>query len=386
MPVPSPQFGQALQDTSGAQNAPQNDAAVDSVVQQPSDPAVTQLLQNLGDAQEMIASGQYSLLIERAVDLAAGFLPLLVSALFVGFLFWVGYRILDPTIDRFLRNTEGIQSGVRQLLKKTFRVVYIVLAGVMTLDQLGIQVTALLAGLSIAGIAIGFAARDTFENFIAGLTILLDQPFRVGDNIVIGETFGRVDEITLRSTRIQTLDDETVVVPNLQMINQQLINHTLTRDLRVTVDFGIAYKEDTREAREVVLGLTEDDDRLLSDRSPSVVTTALNDSSVDMRLRIWISDPRRVREVRWSYTEEIFLALKEAGIEIPFPHRQLFLDEAKAFEDAPFMRGAKNGSSGAGGGTEPKSPDAKGGLDSEDAEPGGGASENPPDSSKSARS
>lgn len=345
MPALAPQLTQAVQDTSAARDtsAAQGAPPVDSLVQQPSDPAVSQLMRNLGEAQQLIATGQYNLLLERALDLATGFLPLLVSALFVGLLFWVGFRILDPMLNRFLRSTDGIESGVAQLLRKTFRVVYVVLAGVMTLDQLGIQVTALLAGLSIAGIAIGFAARDTFENFIAGITILLDQPFRVGDNIVIGETFGRVDEITLRSTRIQTLNDETVVVPNLQMINQQLINHTLTRELRVTVDFGIAYKEDTREARETVLGLTEEDDRLIDGRPPTVVTTAMNDSSVDMRLRLWIRDPRRVREIRWEYTEKIFLALKEAGIEIPFPHRQLFIDGAGAFADAPFMRGSNGG-------------------------------------------
>lgn len=314
-------------------------APIDSLVTQPGDPAVSQLLRNLGQAQDMLAAGEYNLILDKGLDLAARFLPLFFSALFVGFLFWLGYRVFNPMLNRTLQKADGIDPGVRQLLLKTFTVVYAVLAAVMTLDQLGIQVTALLAGLSIAGIAIGFAARDTFENFIAGLTILLDQPFRVGDDIVIGDTFGTVREITLRSTRIQTLNDETVVVPNLQMINQQLTNHTLTEGLRVIVEFGIAYKEDTRQAREVVLGLTEGDDRLLEGKEPTVVTDAMADSSVNMQLRLWIEDPRKLREVRFEYTEQIFLALKEAGIEIPYPHRTLFLDGADAFADAPFMHG-----------------------------------------------
>ncbi|MDX1532126.1 MAG: mechanosensitive ion channel, partial [Rhodothermales bacterium] len=174
--------------------------------------------------------------------------------------------------------------------------------------------------------------RDTLENFISGITILLDQPFRVGDNLVVEDTFGTVEEITLRSTRIRTLNNEVAVLPNSQMIQQKVVNHSLLGVLRVVVPFGIAYKEYPQQAREVALKTTEGDRRLHPDYPPSVVVTQLNDSSVDMELRLFLKDPKLEIPVRFEYIEKVREALRAADIEIPFPHLQLFVDEAKAFE------------------------------------------------------
>jgi len=201
-----------------------------------------------------------------------------------------------------------------------------------------VNVTALLAGLSIAGIAVGFAARDTLENFISGVTILLDRPFSIGDTIQIEGVYGTVEEITLRSTRLRTLNNEVMVMPNLHMINQKLINHAMLGVVRVEVPFGIAYKEYPQAARAVVLELTEGDDRLHPDLPPSVVVTGLNNSSVDMVLRVYVKNPRDEVSVRHGYIEKVREALREADIEIPFPHLQLFIDEAKAFEGTALLR------------------------------------------------
>lgn len=299
--------------------------------------AIEAVSQQVNQARSLLAQGQYEALFDEIIRQIAAFLPSLLSALVLTAVFWVAYRSLNPLIAGILRRSKKMEAGVSQLLLKTFRVVFLALAGIMVLQQLGFKITALLAGFGIAGIAVGFAARDTFENFIAGITIFMDQPFRVGDNIEVDGTFGTVQEITLRSTRLRTLKYETVVMPNLQMINQKVINHTLTGPLRVDVDFGIAYKERPQEAREVVMTLPTDDQRLVAERPPTCVVTEMADSSVNMQLRLWIANPRQLREVHFDYTEQIFSALTEAGIEIPFPHRQLFIDEAKAFADAPFM-------------------------------------------------
>lgn len=299
--------------------------------------AIDALSSQVDRAGQMLVQGQYEALINEILRQVIDFLPNLLKALILLALFWGTYRLLNPFLTGLLRRSRKINEGVGQLLLKTFRVVFLALAGIMVLDEIGFEITALLAGVGIAGIAIGFAARDTFENFIAGITIFMDQPFRVGDNIEVEDTFGTVTEITLRSTRIRTLKYEIVVMPNLQMINQKVVNHTLTGPLRVDIDFGIAYKERPQEAREVVIQLPEGDKRLVENRAPSVVVTEMADSSVNMQLRLWIEEPRQLREVHFDYTERIFNALTAADIEIPFPHRQLFIDEAKAFENAPFM-------------------------------------------------
>jgi small conductance mechanosensitive channel len=226
---------------------------------------------------------------------------------------------------------------------KSYRVVALTFIGAMVLSSLGINITALVAGLSIAGIAVGFAARDSLENFIAGVTILLDKPFKVGDYIVIEDHYGQVDEITLRSTRIRSVRNEVMVMPNTQMITQHVVNHTKQNTLRIDIDFGIAYKEYPADAREVVLKTVEGDDRVLTRPDPTVVVNGMGDSAVTMQLRFYIRDPSEEVKMRWEYTEKVREALREADIEIPFPHRQLYLDEARGLHDSTLFQKKNNG-------------------------------------------
>lgn len=299
--------------------------------------AITQLNRDLGEAGDLLLAGDWEQFLSRFYDglagLVVGLIPRLIGAVLAFLLFYVGYRILRSVLRRLLKRSKHVETGLENLLLQTFRLVALSFIAVMVLAQLGFNIAALLAGLGVAGIAVGFAARDTLENFISGITILLDRPFRLGDNIVIGGTFGTVEEITMRSTRLRTLNNEIMVMPNSHMINQPLLNHTMVSPLRIQIPFGIAYKEYPQQARQIVLALTEGDDRLHPDYPPNVVVNALNDSSVDMVLRLYVQDPRLEVPVRFEYIEKVREALRRADIEIPFPHLQLFLDEAKAFDN-----------------------------------------------------
>ena len=291
----------------------------------------------------LIAAGRFDEVAERALDLAVGFaLGHLLPALVVGVLFWALYRFAAPAVVAPLRRSRRMDKGVQQLIERAIRLMVGAIGIVIVLDQLGINVAALVAGLGIAGLALGFAARDTMENLIAGITILLDQPFVVGDNVELEDTFGTVHEITLRSTRLRTLDHQMAVFPNTQMIAQRVLNHTRLGKvgagaLRVRVPFGIAYKEFPQEARAVVLALAEGDRRLHPDYPPTVVVTEMNSSSVDMEMRLHLRDPKLEVAVRFEYLEKVREALREADIEVPFPHLQLFIDEAKAFENTRLL-------------------------------------------------
>jgi small conductance mechanosensitive channel len=321
---------------SPSQDAPEQTAPADtSGVNQ----AVDQFSNAFSEALRLFLNGNWEGLYEHLssgmVYLTGLFLERGLQAFAAFLLLYVLYRLLSTALFRVLDQSEGIEPGLQSVLLKTFRVVTLVFIGVIVLDQLGLNVTVLIGGLSIAGVIAGFAARDSLENFISGITILVDKPFQVGDYIEIDDEYGQVDEITLRSTRIRTVQNEIIVLPNLQMITQRVINHTKRNVLRIDVEFGIAYKEYPEEARQVLLSLPEDDDRIFSEPSPTVVVTSMNDSSVDMALRFYIRDPSQEVPIRWEYTEKVREALREADIEIPFPHRQLFLDEAKA------LRGSK---------------------------------------------
>jgi small conductance mechanosensitive channel len=317
-------------------------ATADSALTADTSDTIAQFSREVGEASRLLLAGDWELFWRRIYEGMAGlvieFIPKVVTALFVFVLFYAIYRVLSTLLHRVLDRSKHVDAGLQNLMLKSFRVVASTFIVIMVLAQFGIDVTALLAGLSIAGIAVGFAARDTLENFISGITILIDKPFRVGDNVDISDTYGTVEEITLRSTRIRTLNSEIMVMPNNQMINQKLVNHTMLGHIRVEVPFGIAYKEYPQQARDVVLKLTDGDERLHPDYKPHVIVKSLNDSSVDMALRLYLKNPKLEVPIRFEYIEKIREALREADIEIPFPHLQLFIDEAKAFDDSFLMQ------------------------------------------------
>ncbi|MCS3863135.1 small conductance mechanosensitive channel [Salinibacter ruber] len=277
------------------------------------------------------------LLTERGLQSLAAFL-----------LLYIIYRALYLASERALDRSDSIEPGLQSLLLKTFRVASFFFIGTVVLDQLGVNVAVLVGGLGIAGIVAGFAARDSLENFIAGVTVLVDKPFQVGDYIEIGDQYGQVDEITLRSTRLRTVRNRTMVLPNTHMITQELMNHTKRNVLRIDVSFGIAYKEVPDEARAALLSLFEGDDRVLTEPAPSVVVTEMADSSVNMALRFYTRNPDQEVPLRWEYTEKVREKLREADIEIPFPHRQLFLDEAKALQGSDLLAPADDPTNGEG--------------------------------------
>lgn len=325
--------------TAQADTLRQNAAAQDSLEVG----AVQEFNDAFTEAIDLMLSGQWEEVVAVLRDgvmiqLLGQFIPNALRAFLAFIILYLAYRLIDSALSQVLERSRRIDAGLQNLLLKTYRVTALLLIGVIVLGQLGVNTTGLLAGLSIVGIAVGFAARDSLENFISGITILIDEPFKIGDNIEIGDQFGEVDEITLRSTRIRTVRNETVVVPNTQMITEQLINHTKRNTLRVDIPFGIGYDEHPSEARAVLLPLIEDDDRILTKPAPSVVVNEMADSSVNMAFRFYLRNPKQEVPVRWEYVEKVREALREADIEIPFPHLQLHIDEAKAFAEAPFMR------------------------------------------------
>lgn len=317
------------------QAADTSTAAADSI-----GASLDRITEGVTDTGRLILAGEwgevFQRLIEGATNLVVGSLPSLLSALFVGLTFYALYRALIGTVGRVLRKSERVDLGLETLLMKTLRLVGLTFVGLLVLSQVGFNLSALIAGLGIAGLAVGFAAKDSLENFISGLTILLDRPFRIGDWVTVAGHFGQVTNITLRSTRLRTLNEQTVIFPSIDMVRQPVVNHSDGNPLRVDVPFGIAYKEDIAEARAVVMALLDEpDERRSGDRTHRVVATALNDSSVDLQLQVYVDDPAHMVPVRNDMIERIRDALRTADIEIPFPHLQVFLDGADALRSVP---------------------------------------------------
>lgn len=250
------------------------------------------------------------------------FLPALFRALIVLVVFYLFYRAVIGVLGGVMRRANA-DPAVQGIALRLTRYTLVALAAIMALAQLGFNVASVLAGVGILGLAVGLAAQETLANLIAGLTILWDRPFRIGDNVSIAGTFGQVKQIGLRTTRILTVDRLDAILPNKDVINQEIINHTLNPQLRLGVRLGIAYKEDSREARKVLLTAVAGHPLILDDPAPTLVVLGLGDSSVDLELRVWLKDPYTEREALCEVTELAKIALDEAGIEIPFPQRTL---------------------------------------------------------------
>lgn len=254
------------------------------------------------------------------------YLPKFLSALLLILLFWIIIRAVNKLVRKGLEKTQ-ISDHAQRLLQRFVKYVVVIIATLTVADQLGINIASLIAGVGIAGLALSFAAQDTIANFISGIAIIIDQPFKEGDWISIGDMHASVSEIRLRTTVLTTFDNETAVVPNKSLAQERVINYTLTPKIRVRVPVGIAYKEDMQKAREVMLSTLDGDKRVMANPAPSVLVTSLGDSSVNLEMRFWTEDAVQKYPLSWEYTEKCKNALDAAGIEIPFPHMQVFVED-----------------------------------------------------------
>jgi small conductance mechanosensitive channel len=259
-----------------------------------------------GEFREELLRFAFQFLIALAVMAAFLVVYLVVSA------------ALRPVFER-----SRLEEDVRHLLESVAKYAILGFGAILALDQLGFNVTSLLAGLGVAGLALGFAAKDTLANFIAGVTILWDRPFRVGDRVEADGEFGQVKKITLRSTRIHTNDNQVVIIPNQNIVNNKIINHTMQASLRLVIPFGISYEADIARAREVVLDLIRGDARVRERPAPEVVVTGLGPSSVNLALRFWLKNPHHEVPLEFEYLERLKRTLDDAGIGIPYPHVSL---------------------------------------------------------------
>ena len=292
----------------------------------PADPDTTAALGRLGEAVERVTEVRSSADVWRLAgefreDLIRFAFQAVIAVAVLAVFF--GIYLVVRTAIRPLFERSRLEEDARNLLESLAKFSILAFGVILALDQLGFNVTSLIAGLGVAGLALGFAAKDTLANFIAGVTILWDRPFRVGDRVEADGQFGQVKQITLRSTRIHTGDNRVVIIPNQNIVNNTIINHTMQASLRTVVAFGIAYEADIAHARETVLELVRGDDRVRERPAPEAVVTELADSSVNMEFRFWLKNPHHEVPLENEYLEKIKLALDAAGIGIPYPQVSL---------------------------------------------------------------
>lgn len=266
---------------------------------------------------------------EQAWAALVGVLPRIASAIVVLFVIWLLLRLTAPLLRGALVRARFAAGLIDMIVDGLYRGTLVVLALITAASELGVNVAAALAGLGVAGIAVGFAAQETVANMIAGFLVFWDRPFSIGDYITTQDRYGCVTEITMRTTRIRTMENTFVVIPNKQIIGDMLVNHSMYGAIRINVPIGIAYKESIAHARAVLVPVLQQLPGVLAEPPVQVVAEGLGASSVDLQARVWIDDAAIERPIRFAVVEAAKGALDEAGIEIPFPHLQLFIEDIR---------------------------------------------------------
>ncbi|MDQ7028749.1 MAG: mechanosensitive ion channel family protein [Ardenticatenia bacterium] len=262
------------------------------------------------------------------------------QALFDGLIFTAGvlvvyvlmYSLVRDLLQWYVKHVaDRTESTLDELLipyvRRVLLVVLTVLAALTILDHFGVEVTTLLATLGVGSLAVALAAQATLRDAISGLVILLDRPYRIGDRVLLPsqEIYGDVIDIGLRSTRIRTRDHRVVTIPNSAMTDGVIINYAYPDDrLRMDLPVGVAYGTDLDRAREVLLEAVHAVEGVLKEPPPRVLVRGFGDSAVNLSIRFWIDSFVNRTPVMDRVYRAAYLALNNAGIEIPFPQRTVW--------------------------------------------------------------
>lgn len=251
------------------------------------------------------------------------FAPNLLEAAAIVVVGFIVYNLTAVPLKRLLMRHKIEEWLARIVAYNVYKFLAIVVTIVAALNHVGIHMGAALTGIGVIGLALGFIAQDSLSNIVAGFLISIDKPFRVGDYITLGSHYGRIELITMRSTRIRTQDNTYVVIPNQKIINDVVVDHTTNGDTRVNVGVSITYESSVEDARTAILKALRDIEHILVTPAPDVVVEELGDSGVKLLVRVWIADTTKERQVFFRTTETVKRALDQAGIEIAYPHVKL---------------------------------------------------------------
>jgi small-conductance mechanosensitive channel len=236
------------------------------------------------------------------------------------------FKKLSQNADRY----QWIQPQTLPLIQFIFKVLVFGLITYLLMSAWHVNLTSWLASAGVLGIAVGFAAKDTLANFISGVFILVDSPYKVGQYIIIdGESRGVVTDIGIRSTRLLTRDNVEVTLPNAVIGNAKIVNESSGPNprMRVRVNCGVAYGSDVDQVRDILRECVKDVPHACEDQAPVVRFVGMGESSLDFQALVWVQHPVFRGRVIDHVNTRIYKALSEAGIEIPFPQRDLHIKE-----------------------------------------------------------
>lgn len=260
---------------------------------------------------------------EKWLDLAIDWANLIWPALLLLLLgMWLIKRVVR-LMERLLKR-KNMDEAATHFIGQIAHTILMVLLLITVMGQLGVDTTSLIAVLGAAGLAVGLALKGSLENLAAGILLVSQQPFKKGDFIDGAGVSGSVDKITMLNTRLKTVDNKMVVVPNSSLINDNLTNFSAHDTRRLDMTVGIGYDDDLLKAKEVLKRLVDEEPRRLPEPESMVAVSELADSSVNFTVRIWVKSSD-YWDTYFDMTEKVKLTLDKEGISIPYPQSDVHL-------------------------------------------------------------
>jgi len=259
--------------------------------------------------------------------------PVTVASLFLFLSVFLGFLLLAKGVTRIILRRllarfhveEGIQYNLERIIRYSLGIV----GAIVAFQFIGIDLSGLAVIFGLLSVGIGFGLQNITSNFIAGLILLLERPIAVGDRVLVGDTEGDVVDINMRSTTIRSLDNIAIIVPNSDFIANPVTNWSYgDRKVRLNIGVGVSYDSDLDTVLRSIREVADEHKYVLADPEPAVHFVSFGDSSWNLVLRCWISDPKIHRTVTSEINCALVRKFHENGIEIPFPQRDLHLRSA----------------------------------------------------------
>ncbi|WP_116364310.1 mechanosensitive ion channel family protein [Parahaliea mediterranea] len=260
---------------------------------------------------------------EVSINLAKVLTVLAFILVGVSVILWAG---------RFIRNhlgRRGTDPNAVQLVSRAFMIVGLVVLGLITLDLLGVPLTAFAFVSGAVAIGVGFGAQNIINNFISGWILMWERPIKIGDFLEIGDVRGTVEAINTRSTRFRRVDGVHLLIPNSQLLENTVTNWTLVDSLvRTAVRVGVAYGSDVRLTEQLILQAAKEHTDVLKDPAPMVIFDDFGDSALTFELNVWLhaTAERGLRLIRSDLRFRIDALFREHDVVISFPQRDVHLD------------------------------------------------------------
>lgn len=225
---------------------------------------------------------------------------------------WIGRLIIEYAAPRVKADT-----GVVLLLSRVYYYSIVIFGIITALSAAGLNVSALVAGLGLTGFVLGFALKDVLSNLVSGIMLLIYHPFRIGDQIRIGEHEGTIQTIRMRDTVVRAYDGRSIIIPNTKLITEVVINNTSAKLVRESVIVGVAPETDVKEARELILQVMEKIPAVAGRAETPVRVKNVDEASTQLEARFWF-EPSHVNriEIKNEIAEAIRQAFERIGIKL----------------------------------------------------------------------